>query len=372
MIGVKYTGTFSDYSGYGSANRAFIAALYAAGVDVTTELVVQVREASKNGWTQDLAMNLIDRDIPYKVKIIHLTPDNYPQYMEKRKYHIGHLFWETDKLPTEWIAPINKMQELWVSSEAMANLFRSSGVHIPMYWFGQPIDIAEGDKIYQKFNLPGHKGFLFYSMFQWIERKNPRGLLESYWRAFSGRTDVSLLLKTYRVGYDKSEYEKIQSDVARWKRELRLVHYPRVYVTTKLLTHEDVMRVHTTGNAYVSADHGEGWCRPLQEALLLGKPAISTARGGIHEYLKSDMYYPIKSTYVPVVQQQGIPFYYPDQNWAMPDKGELEEQMKFVFANRDLALIKGAKAKAFVKEQFSYRTVGEQMRERLEKIYKGV
>jgi glycosyltransferase involved in cell wall biosynthesis len=264
------------------------------------------------------------------------------------------------------------MQELWVSSDAMAELFRNCGVQIPIYAFPQPVDIAEGDKIYEKFNLPGHKGFLFYSMFQWIERKNPRGLLEAYWKAFSGRNDVSLLLKTYRVGYDKIEYEKIQTDVARWKREMHLVHYPRVYVTTKLLTHEDVMRVHATGDAYISADHGEGWCRPLQEALLLGKPAITTARGGIHEYLNSDYYYPIKSTYVPVVQQHGIPFYYPDQNWAAPSKPELEEQMKFVFANKELALIKGGKAKNFVKDQFSYRTVGERMRERLEKIYKGV
>src|SRR5438876_1215603 len=101
MIGVRYTGTFSDYSGYGSANRAFIAALYTAGVDVRTELVVQVREASKNGWTQELAMSLADRDIPYKINIIHLTPDLYPKYREKKKYNIGHLFWETDRLPTE-------------------------------------------------------------------------------------------------------------------------------------------------------------------------------------------------------------------------------------------------------------------------------
>jgi glycosyltransferase involved in cell wall biosynthesis len=372
MIGVRYTGTFTDYSGYGSANRAFIAALYTAGVDVTTELVVQVREHSKNGWTQDLAMNLVDRDIPYKIKITHLTPDLYPKYIEKKKYNIGHLFWETDRLPAEWIDPINKMQELWVSSEGMANLFRSCGVHIPMYWFGQPVDVSEGDKLYSKFNLPGHKGFLFYSVFQWIERKNPRGLLEAYWETFTGRNDVSLLLKTYRSSYDPEEYEKIQLDIARWKREKRLVHYPRVYLTTKLLTHEDVMRVHATGDCYVTADHGEGWCRPLQESFLMGKPAISTARGGIHEYVNQDMYYPIKSTYVPAVQQSWIPWYTPDQNWATPNKEELKEQMQFVFANKELALVKAMKAKNFMKEQFSYTAIGNQMRTRLEKIYKGL
>ena len=260
------------------------------------------------------------------------------------------------------------MQELWVSSEAMGDLFRSFGVRTPIYYFPQPIDTAEGDKSYESFGIPGHKGFMFYSIFQWIERKNPRGLVEAYWEAFSGRTDVSLLLKTYRSSYDKEEFEKILLDIQRLKREMRLVHYPRVYITTKLLTHQDVMRVHETGDCYVSADHGEGWNRPLQEALLMGKPVISTARGGIHEYLDQDMYYPIKSTYVPAVSQPWIPWYAPTQNWAAPDKEELKEKMKFVFANKELGFARAMKGKAFMKEKFSYLAVGQQMRERLEKI----
>ncbi len=369
---VKYAGTFSDYSGYGSANRAFIAALYVAGVDITTELVVQVPEKSDNGWTEQLAMSLIDRSIPYNIKIIHLTPDMYPRYVEKGKYNIGHLFWETDRLPIEWVKPINSMQEIWTSSEAMADLFRKSGVTTPIYAFPQPVDVTEADKGYERFDLPEHKGFLFYSIFQWIERKNPKALLQAYWEAFSGRNDVSLLLKTYRVNYSEEEYEKIKTDIERWKRETRLVHFPRILLTTKLLTHQDIMRLHRTGDAYVTADHGEGWCRPLQEALLMGKPAVTTARGGIHEYLHEDFYYPVSSSYVPVVQQPWIPWYTGEQNWAQIDKNELIKQMKFVFLNRDTARIKGATAKDFIKSSFSFQRVGGLMKKRLDAIAKAL
>lgn len=372
MTSVKYCGTFTDHSGYGSANRAFIAALYASGVDVTTEHVVQVIERANNGWVGDLCTNLLDRKIDYKIKIIHLTPDMYPRYMEKGKYNIGHLFWETDRLPKEWIAPINKMQEIWTSSNQMAQVFRECGVTVPINAFPQPIDIAESDKPYEKFDLPEHKGFLFYSVFQWIERKNPKTLLQAYWETFTGRTDVSLLLKTYRVNYSEDEYERIQTDIERWKRESHLVHFPRVLLVTKLLSHDEMMRLHYTADCYLSADHGEGWSRPLEEALLMGKPAISTARGGIHEYLDESLYYPIDSTYVPVVQQPWIPWYESSQNWAQIDKETFKKKMKFAFLNKNTAQLKGYRAKDFIKQQFSYPVIGAYMRKRLDQIAKAL
>jgi len=372
MSSIKYTGTFTDHSGYGSANRAFITSLYISGVDITTEHVVQVMETAEHGWTGALCRSLIDRKIPYKIKIIHLTPDMYPRYMETGKYNIGHLFWETDRLPIDWIAPINQMQEIWASSKAMADLFRSSGVTVPISAFPQPIDVSEADQPWEKYEIPEHQGFLFYSIFQWIERKNPKALLQAYWETFTGRNDVSLLLKTYRVNYSAEEFEKIQLEIERWKRELHLVHFPRVLLSTKLLTHDELMRLHYTADAYVTADHGEGWCRPLQEALLMGKPAITTARGGIHEYLNPNVYYPIASEYVPVVQQPWIPWYSGEQKWAQINKEELKKFMKFAFMNKDTAKLKGLMAKDLIKAQFSYHKIGRAMKARLDKIEKAL
>lgn len=367
-VPIKRAGTHQDPSGYGEANRAITTALFLSGCDITLETVHQTVQQADYGWRGRLCQSLQDRNVDYKIKMIHLTPDMYPRYMEKGKYHIGELFWETDRLPKEWIEPINKMQEIWTSSVTMAELFRSCGVKVPIYAFPQPIDTSEADKNYEKLDLPEHKGFLFYSIFQWIERKNPKALLQAYWETFTGRQDVSLLLKTFRVGYTGEDFERIQEDIERWKRESRLVHFPRVLLSTKLVTHEEMMRLHYTADAYVSADHGEGWCRPLQEALLMGKPAITTARGGLHEYLNSELYYPISSTYVPVVQQPWIPWYTSDQNWAQIDKEEFKQKMKFVFLNKNTAQMKGYRARDYMKDKFTYHKVGARMRERLEKI----
>ncbi len=41
-----------------------------------------------------------------------------------------------------------------------------------------------------------------------------------------------------------------------------------------------------TFDCFVSAHRGEGWGVPQMEAMLMGKPIISTSCGGIHEHLK--------------------------------------------------------------------------------------
>jgi glycosyltransferase involved in cell wall biosynthesis len=371
-VAVKYTGTFSDHSGYGSANRAFIAALHLAGVDVTTELVVQVKDRTNFGWEGELAHQLQDRTIPYKVKIIHLTPDVYEPYMEDGIYHIGHLFWETDKLPADWDKYCNKMGEIWTSSAHMINLLKQSGVKVPIYAFPQPIDITIADKDYGKYSIPHHKGYLFYAIFQWIERKNPKALVKAYWEAFEGRDDVTLLIKTWRLSYDQGEFEKIKQEIQGWKNEIRSSHYPRILISQHLLTNQGMLKLHQTGDCYVSSHRGEGWSRPMQEALLMGKTAISTARGGIYEYLRQEHYFPIDSKYVPVTETPWIKFYTVDQQWAEIDGEKLKQAMRFAYTNQIISAAKGIVAKSYIKDNFSYHKIGGMMRERLEKIYHGL
>ena len=371
-IAVKYTGSGSDYSGYGSANRAFITALYVAGVNVTTEVVPHVTDQTDHGWQGGLMRSLEGKNIPYKVQVIHLTPDEYPNHYEKGKYNIGHLFWETDTLPSEWLKPINDMDEIWASSQPMAELFKKSGVRIPIYHFPQPIDISMADKKVKKYDIPQKNGYMFYSMFQWIKRKNPEDLIKTFWRTFTNVKDVSLLIKTHRLNFDESEFDKIKDDIAKWKRQVVARYHPPIFLCKQLLPQEAMYRIHATGDCYVSANHGEGWDRALHEALLMAKPAISTARGGIHEHLNDDYYFRVPSKYVKVEVEDWIPWYKGDMKWANPDLKALSEKMMYAYKNRDLVKAKGIVAKNRVKDYFSYHRIGKLMLERLNEIYKAL
>lgn len=369
-LAVRYLGSFPDSSGYGSANRAFVTALYLAGVDVTTEIVAHTQAISNYGWSGELCRYLEGRTVDYKIKILHLTPDTYPRYIEKGKYNIGHLFWETDKLPKEWIVPCNQVNEIWTASESQAKMIKDSGVTVPIHWFPQPVDLVPGTKEDLEYIIPNFSGFIFYSIFQWIERKNPKGLLTAYWKAFQGVDDVCLVLKTYGYNYSDGEFARIKSDIERWKKELNLQSYPKVYLVKKLFNESEMFKLHKTGDCFVTASRGEGWQRPAVEAMTLGKPVIGIDKTGFADYLTEDLYYPCKTFESQVVQVSQIPWYTSDMKWLEVVEKDLIENMMTVYKDRKEAHEKGDKAKQYVTENFNYWTIGQKMKDRLEEILK--
>jgi len=367
MISVKYFAPWKDHSGYGNASRAFITALYCAGVNTTTELVVQVPEKSHYGLPEHIASSLENRDIDYKIKILHCTPDMIPRYMEAGKYHISHLFTETDRLPASWIAPLNTVGEIWTASERQAQMFRGSGIRVPIHSFAQPINIMAGEERIAPLEIRYKKDFTFYSIFQWIDRKNPRGLLRAYWREFEGNNNVTLLLKTYRVNYSEREYALIKSDIAAWRLELNQGHYPKILLVNKLLQERDMPRIHAYADCYVNASSSEGWSRPVHEAIIMGKPVISADNGGITDYLTEDSYYRVKSFPVVATEVSHIPWYTKDQSWWDIDEADLGNTMKTVFLETN-RYARAGRAKQWAMEHTSYQEVGRQMKERLVQI----
>jgi glycosyltransferase involved in cell wall biosynthesis len=132
---------------------------------------------------------------------------------------------------------------------------------------------------------------------------------------------------------------------------------------------QQIMRIHSTGDCFVSAHRGEGWGVPQTEAMLAGNPIISTGYGGVHEYLqpgKTAMLIDYKM--VPLKgMDHSAHFYSSDQLWADIQIEALQENMRFAFNNQaDMTKI-GAAGRATVLEKFSPERIGGIMAKRLEK-----
>lgn len=366
MISVKYL-IPNDPSGYGQANRMDITALWTAGVNVTVEPIKQMSEQSDYGIAGDLVKRLTYRDIPYKIKITHTTPDLIPDYKEDGIYHIQRLAWETDKLPREWVKPLNSCDEIWVMTEPQIEMVRNSGVSTPCYVFAQPIDTTIANEKIRPFELNHPRDFIFYSCFQWIPRKNPRGLLHAYWKEFEGNDKVTLLLKTYRITYIEKEYQIIRAEIEQWRKELKQKHFPKIYLTHKVLSDQEMMRFHMTGDVFVNSSSGEGWGRPTQEAMLLGKPVITTTNGGITDTMSSLMYHAVTSGVTPVTVSSEIPWYQAGMSWWELNESSLRKQMRTLYEQKGES-DKTKLAQQFVIDNFSFQKIGQQMRERLESI----
>lgn len=365
MIGVKYVSSAKSPSGYGAAARQFIVSLFVAGVNVTTESISQTPEQTDYGITGNIIKSLEGRGIDYQVNLIHLTPDLYPDYKEEGKYNIGHLFWETDRLPDEWVKPCNEIDELWVASEQQAEMIRISGVTTPCYAFSQPIDTSLAYENIKSFNLNHPKDFIFYSCFQWIPRKNPRGLLHAYWKEFEGNDEVTLFIKTYRITYIDKELQIIKNDIETWRKEQKQDHYPKIYLLHKILNEKEMMRFHKTGDVFIQSSSGEGWSRPTQEAMLMGKPVISGSNGGITDIMTSQYYNKVESKKTDITVSSEIPWYQSGMKWWELEEKSLRKTMKDVYEKRGK---NGKKAQQFVVDNFGFLNIGIQMKERLEAI----
>lgn len=371
-MNVKYCGSAKDYSGYGEANRHDIAALVKAGVEVTTQIPVYVMEVSDFGKLGDIAVEREGRKIPYDIKILHTTPNVYRSYMEPLKYHIGRIFWETDKLPTDFSIPANLVDEIWTGSEFNAKAIRNSGVTKPIHIIPEAIDTELELENYKPYNIGYQKDYKFYSIFEWTERKNPLALLEAYWREFEDTEGVSLTIKTYVDNFQTEKRREIDRAIIKLRSKLQLKRYPPVYLYRRLMDRHQIYRFHRTFDCFVSAHRGEGWGIPQMEAMLMNKPIISTNLGGIHEYLedhKNAMLIPY--TMEPLTgNNRNTQWYTNEQKWGNVDIKKLRQAMRFAFDHSEEAAKMGINGGKTVRQLFSLEAVGKQMEKRLKEIEK--
>jgi len=363
-MGVKYTGALRDYSGYGEAGRHDVMALIASGVDLTCEIPVYVREFADFGYIGRKISKYEARGIDYNIKILHVTPNVYRQYMELGKYHIARAFWETDKLPEEFVQNINLCNEAWTGSQYNKDAMIRSGVKVPIYIIPQAIDVSINVPPFPSEHQDTYK---FYSVFEYTERKNPKALLRAYFEEFTASDNVSLTLKTYLDDHSTKKRDEIISEIVRIKRDYS--NPAPLYICNTLMNREEIYRLHKSHDCFISTHRGEGWGIPQAEALLTGNIVISTNCGGIHEYLehkKTALLIPYTLTKL-TQNNRNQQWYKNDQKWADVKVEDVRELMRYAYKyHKSLKL--GERARQHMIDTFNFDTVGKLMMERIEAI----
>src|SRR5262249_39933676 len=105
-------------------------------------------------------------------------------------YRGGFSMLETDRIPADWVAHCNAMDEVWVPSRMNEQAFRESGVTRPLHVMPLGYDPA-----YFHPQIESHREasrFTFLSIFEWGERKAPEVLLRAFTDEFSANEDVAL------------------------------------------------------------------------------------------------------------------------------------------------------------------------------------
>jgi glycosyltransferase involved in cell wall biosynthesis len=369
--GIKYIAPIFNNSGYAQASRGNILALHSLGVPLTLQPVSFERTNPDLGKEGELLESLVDKSIDYNIVIIHTTPEFWANHKESDKTNVGYTIWETTKLHPDWKNYINdNVEKVLVGCGWNVDIFKNSGVEVPIGVVPHGIDVNEFEGI-KPYNISGvsDSTYIFYSIFQFTERKNPVSLIKAYWYAFQNpKEDVALVLKIYRNDYSEKEKNAIRTTVKKLKGVTPMDYHPRIFLILDMLSKEEILGLHARGDCYVSLDRGEGFGLAPFEAGACGNPIIVTGFGGVTEYAKEDNSYLLDYMLTPVHGMPYSPWYRGNQLWAEPSVVHGAELMQFVYKNQDLAEKKAQKLKKDIKKNFSWEVIGKKIIKELEML----
>ena len=361
--GIRYTAPMLDNSGYAQAARGNIMALHKLGVPLTLNPISFEQIRPDLGEVGEVIDSLTDKKIDYNINIIHTTPEFWAGHRVEGKINLGYTIWETTKLHPKWPGYINEsVDAIMVGSEWNVDVFRDSGVKVPI--FAVPHGIAKNAfEDVKPFGVRGvsEDTYMYYSIFQWTERKHPLVLIKAYWHAFQNNEDVALVLKTYRSDYSDVEKDAIRTTINRLKAVTPVDNYPPIYLIPNMLSDEEILGLHARGDCYVSFDRGEGFGLSPFTAGAFGNPIIVTGFGGSTEYAKEDNSYLINHTLTPVFGMPWSPWYRGDQLWAEPDVKHGADLMYHVYENQQEAKDTGLKLKKYIGKNFVWEVIGQKI-----------
>lgn len=204
---------------------------------------------------------------------ISFCPPHWYKFHEGQ-YKIGYTPWESTELPAGWVEKMNECDEVWATSEWVADVYKDAGVTKPIYVYHHGLDhkwVPEkrevGDVV--KFLHMGEPAL----------RKGGQMTVDAFRAVFGDREDVHLTIKAYHQHFLRVwDNGKITTpDKA----------YNNVTVIVDSIPESELMELYYNNDVLVYPSYGEGFGLIPLQALGTGMPVISThAWAPYSKYLK--------------------------------------------------------------------------------------
>lgn len=186
--------------------------------------------------------------------------------------YVGVTVWETSHIPDAVAMILNELHAIVVPSYHSRQALLRSGVDIPVEVVPHTFDPelwpqpTEADFEHSR----DRDRYVFYTIATPIERKNLKGLMRAYFKAFEGRDDVVLRVK---IPGQKVEIRELANKALE---EAKITgKRPPVNVFGGNWPTEKIRAFHLNGDCYVSANRAEGF------GLCLLPGTLVTTRSGV-------------------------------------------------------------------------------------------
>ncbi len=340
--GVVWKADIDKANGYSEEARTFLKGLARGPRQLALEVPFQCPGAEAGSSLDDQALFQALRRARrprHCLTVTHALPGVAPPD-PRSTVNVLRTMIETDRVPSSWLSHIMNFDEVWVPSQHSFEAFRRSWVppeklRIVPGCLDTEVFQPNGETVPLPQPLQGR--FVFLSVFDWTPRKGGELLLENYCREFSPDEGVGLLLKVARVhGMTCEEIqEKLNSHLKGLGQSL--AERPDIYLLDEETSTREMAALYRSVDAFVLPTRGEGWGRPLMEAMACGLPTIGTAATGQLEFMTEENSFliPAEEADVPAQAVREFPLF-TGHRWHEPNATELRRLMRQVIVDADL------------------------------------
>jgi glycosyltransferase involved in cell wall biosynthesis len=339
-VSIVWAAMVRGTSGYSDEARMFLRALDEAGLE---PVIAQVRHDGKRAElslaTEQMLRRAERRRIPESssLNVLHFMPLGKTPAPD---VHVCRTMFETESIPdgwAEWLAPLRRV---WVPTQFNVESFVRGGVDPEkLRILPGTIDFDRFHPGAEPYDLGERRDFTFVSNFDFQDRKGWDVLLRAYALEFAGEEDVTLALKVNTI---HAPLHTIEARVAAELSRLGVPEsqLPHIRVFDDVISEAGLPGFYTAADAYVSPTRGEGWGRPLMEAVACGAPVVASRWSAHLAFLNDDNATLVDGRVVDVPADVDIAVFR-GMRWFDPDVDALRAALRAV--RRDPA---GARARA--------------------------
>lgn len=232
---------------------------------------------------------------------------------------------ETDRVPPVHVAAVNSTDHLIVTSSFQVDVWRRSGLTIPISVMTAGVDIAQFTPA--KRSIDGRFKILLLGALS--RRKNAEAGVRIFQRASEGDPSWALTIKSRRVNPYPFQLAANQD--------------PRIRVLSGDVTPQEIVNLYHSHDCFLWPSKGEGIGLPPLEAMATGMEVVSACHSGMRDFINEQWAWPIRTArIVPAdapeenFSDHYVAVYGPVGNYWEPDEAHAAEQLReCYFAWRD-------------------------------------
>ena len=256
--------------------------------------------------------------------------------------------WEETGFPSEYVASLNdELRYLTVTSNHVRKIMIDNGVFVPAYTVGNGVDHFEAITPEPVCDLP-KADQLFLHVSSCFPRKGVDALLKAWAQAFTRRDNVALLIKSFPNPHN---------DIADQITALRISHpdLAPIHVIDRDLSDGQMRTLFGACDVAVFPSRAEGFGLPVAEALLMGKPVLTTGWSGQMDFADLPLVQKIDYRFEQTRSHLGAGL----SMWADPDPNHMARLMREAAKSPAPTDAERARTRDALLERFSWDKVAE-------------